>query len=256
MIKKNKTKKIIYSGKPAYGYWMRSASYEIAEIAGLLKSDYVIIDNEHGIHDERTLENLIRIADLSEITPIVRVNENRPIAILKALESGAGGVIIPHIDTPEDAKRAIEAAKFAPEGKRGSGAGRSRGYGVINIPNYYNFANNETMVILLIESALAIENIKEISSIKGVDILHIGPSDLAQSMGFIGEPKHPLVEKAIEKVLIAGKESNIAVGASATDPKSAKERLQQGFLFIPIGQNDLKIFGTAFNKMLEELRQF
>jgi len=202
MIKKNKLKDLIHSGKPAFGCWIKSSSLKIVEITGLLGLDYIIIDNEHGSNDELTLENLIRISDLSGVTPIVRVGENRPITILKVLDAGARGVIIPHIDTPEDAKKAVKAVKFAPEGDRGLAlAVRSHGYGLLDIPDYHELENNETMVILMIESALAIKNIKEIATTKGVDVLHIGPSDLAQSMGLTGQSNHPLVQEAIENVL-------------------------------------------------------
>lgn len=254
MLKKNRTKQIIYSGKPAFGYWIHSNSYKIAEMAGLIGVDYIIIDNEHAFNDEIALENLIRIADLSGVTPIVRVSENSPVAILKVLDAGAGGVIVPHVETPNDVKRVLEAVKFAPDGKRSLGAGRSLGYGFADIPNYYELSNREIIVIALIESISAVDNIKEISFTKGVDILHIGPSDLAQSMGYTGKPDHPLVEKAIKKILIAGKEANVAVGISANDAFLAKHRIKQGFLFIPLGKNDLTLFGNAICQMLDELR--
>ena len=255
MIKKNKVKNSFRSGKAAFGCWIKSSSPKIVEITGLLGLDYIIIDNEHGSNDELTLENLIRVSDLSGVTPFVRVGENRPIIILKALDAGARGVIVPHIDTQEDAKKAVEAVKFAPEGIRGSAmAVRSHGYGLIDIPNYHELENNETMVILMIESASAIENIKEIAATKGIDVLHIGPSDLAQSMGLTSQTNHPLVQEAVEKVLKAGKEAKVAVGISAKDATAAQKRVQQGFLFVPIGKNDLNLFGTACRQILNELK--
>ena len=252
-MKTNTTKQLIHSGKPAFGCWIKTGSPAAIEVAGKVGFDFVLLDTEHGAYDYYTTENLIRAADVFRISTVVRVEENRQITILKAFDSGAHGVLVPHIDNKEDAEKAVKAAKYAPEGERGSAfSQRSADWGFADAKTYTADANEFTMISALIESADGVENIEDIVSVEGIDIVHIGPSDLSQSMGY---PKgHPAVKEAIDTIIATARRANVAVGIGTKDAESALKLIEKGVQFIHFG-SDLGMFGKRSIEILADLKR-
>jgi 4-hydroxy-2-oxoheptanedioate aldolase len=249
-VKNNKAKQRIRSGKPVFGCWIKSGSAAAVEVAGKIGFDFVLLDTEHGALDSLTVENLIRAADVTGVSPIVRVGENLPIHILRNLDSGAHGVFIPQVESRDDAERAVRAARYAPDGERGSAfSQRCADWGFADPATYYASENEATMVVANIESAAGVDNIDAIASVRGLDVLNIGPADLAQSMGLVGQGNHPSVQAAINKIIEAGKKAGVAVGIGAKDAASAQKRIGQGVLFINF-RSELMMFGERGRELL------
>ena len=177
--------------------------------------DMIWIEMEHGSVTWGDLGDISRGGDLWGMTSLVRVNNNDPWLVGRALDRGAQGVVVPHVDTKSDAERLVRGGKFTPVGKRGIGGSR-QGLGVTN---YIQKANDEILLIGLIEDVEAIDNLDEILTVEGIDCLMVVPGDLSQSMGpdYLGHPDHPevkdLVEKTMKRIVAAG----YATGSTADD---------------------------------------
>ena len=167
------------------------------DLMGPAGLDAVWLEAEHGPVDFGRIPDLTRACDLWGITSIVRVNALAYGPIYRTLDLGAQGVCVPHIDTAADARRFVEAAKFAPIGKRGLFVSR-QGYGV---EDYLAVANDHTLLIALIEDVRAVQNLDEILAVDHIDVFFVAPSDLAASMGLIGQVAHPKVQETVDDTL-------------------------------------------------------
>ena len=180
-------------------------SSEMCDFLGPYGFDAAFVDFEHGAFSWRELADISRVCDLWDMGTAVRVPRLDEALILRALDLGATSIIVPHVITPEDAQRAARACRYPPEGNRGV-AGNRRTYGV---SDYFRRANEEVQCIALIEDAAAIDNLDALLQVEGVDVFQVAPSDLAASMGRLGEPSHPAVQRtitdALEAIVAAGR---------------------------------------------------
>ena len=199
----NRMKSLLLSGKPAFGVSIMIPSPQIVEIVGRFGFDWVLIDLEHGAISLETAEELVRAAESVGLTPIARPRENTAADILQLMDRGAMGVQVPHVNTAEDARRAVAAVKYHPLGTRGLGGGtRAADYGLGEpFDTYVETANRETLVCVQIEEEEGVGNVDAICQVEGVDVVFVGPSDLSQSMGFPGNPGAPEVREAIDATL-------------------------------------------------------
>ncbi len=185
----------------------------LVDFVGHIGVDAVWFEAEHGPVDFAAVGDLSRAADLWGMTPIVRVGSADYSTIYRTLDMGAMGIVVPHVDTVEDAKAVVSAAKYAPIGRRGM-FGPRQSFGVAD---YLKKANDQTMVIVLIEDIMSVNNLDEILAVDHIDVYHVAPSDLAQSMGHIGNDDHPEVQRTIDesiaKIIAAGKTAGTTVGA-------------------------------------------
>ena len=228
-IDSNKLMDSLKAGKTVFGLQVRSRSPLVVEMAGYMGFDFVYIDQEHFACDDETAETLFRAADASGTTPIIRIRDNDPESIMHVLDMGAKGVIMPHVDTPEEARRFVEGGKFPPLGKRGSSAGcRAASYGYCPSAYYYARANERTALMAMIESEEGVRNIEAILD-TGVDAIRVGRGDLSLSMGLHGHQDDPRFIATIRTVTDACRKRGIPVGTSATDVESAKYYRDLGF---------------------------
>ncbi len=217
----NRMKARFAAGQPAFGLSVMIPSPQVVEMAGGLGFDWVLIDCEHGTVAMESMELMVMAAEAAGVTPIVRPRSNSASDILMAMDRGAAGVQIPHINTAEEARAAVAAVKFHPQGGRSLAAGtRASGYGLRgSMAEFTAAANRETLVCIQIEDEAALPNVDEILKVQGVDVFFIGPSDLSQSMGHPGDPKAPRVAKAIEetlaKIVAAGRTPGMPATAEA-----------------------------------------
>ncbi len=219
-MKPNRMKQKLRAGEPAYGVSVMIPSPQLVEMLAGLGFDWVLIDCEHGTHSPESVELLAIAADAAGITPIARPARNSPELIGQLLDRGVMGVQVPHVNTAADARRAVEAVKYHPLGRRGLAAGtRSSGYGFgLSVPQYCETANRETLVCVQLEDAAAIDNVDDILTVSGIDVFFIGPSDLSQSMGHVGDPGAAPVADAIEATLT----KIVAAGATPGMPAVAE----------------------------------
>jgi 4-hydroxy-2-oxoheptanedioate aldolase len=228
-VRHNLAKKKLATGKPisviAPGY----SSAGLVELLGRMGFDGIFIDCEHGPAGWEEVENMVRAAELVDATPIVRVQSNDPSTITRALDRGAGGVQVPHINTRAQAEAAVRAAKFAPLGHRGYAGGRSA-LGVKG--NFTNHANEETMVVAMLEEVEALKNLEDILKVEHIDAFFIAPGDLSQSMGYPGHLDHPDVQAAVHDAVRRTRDAGRAPGVLTTNAASARRYLDLGALLI------------------------
>lgn len=224
----NNMKTKFAAGQPAFGLSVMIPSPQIVESAAGMGFDWVMIDCEHGTVGLETMELMIMAAEASGVTPIVRPRTNSPSDILQVMDRGALGVQVPHVNTVEQARAAVAAVKFHPQGERSLAVGtRASRYGFSGtMGDFVQEANKSTLVCVQIEDEEALPNLDAILKVDGIDVFFIGPSDLSQSMGHPGNPKAPPVAKAIDealaKIVAAGRTPGMPASAEAVQGVLAK----------------------------------
>lgn len=206
----------VRAGQCVLGSFSMLPSAGVVEILGRAGLDFVIIDQEHCPKNWETVENMVRAAELCGMAALIRVARIEEKEILQALEVGAGGIMLPFVETADDVRRAMSAMRYAPDGKRGTCTQtRAAGYGGnrARFIELANQCNDELLLIGLIESRKGLDNIEEILSVKkGLDVVFIGRSDLATDLGRPGQTSDPLVEAATEKILAAACAAQVQPG--------------------------------------------
>ena len=218
-MRENTLKQKLQAGNAAFGVMITFPSPQVVEMLGSLGFDWVLIDNEHGSITVENSEDLIRASELTGIAPIIRPVSNKPEIIAPFLDRGAWGVQIPHVNTAEEARAAVDAVKYHPIGHRGMFSGsRPAGYGLSgSTADYVEEANRNTLVCLMLEEVEAIDNLEEMVEVEGVDVFFIGSGDLSQSMGYPGQQTHPEVQALMEKGVAAIRKAGKVAGVSCPD---------------------------------------
>lgn len=250
---KNKLKEKLLTGEVCYGTIVASNAPDTVEIIGLLGFDFLLIDGEHGYMSPETCLPLIRTAESTGMTPLVRICENNEALVLRTLDIGAYGIHIPQINSKDDACKAIQAIKYFPEGMRGVSFHRASGYGIHNINTYMETENKETLTIFHCENVKCLENLDEIVSTKGLDVMIYGPFDMSQSMEIPGQVTNPKVEAGAQQMLEACKKHGKIAGIYCGTVEAAKERIKQGFTYILIGV-DCSVIANAYSNIINGLR--
>ena len=213
MVHINRTKAKILEGQVAIGASINFYAPILVEQYGVMGFDWVWIDCEHGSSNDSETENMVRAAELYDLTPIVRVPNAYPSTLLRFLDRGAQGLIVPHISTPQEAEAVAQASHYYPMGDRSSSTGgRTNRLGSgLSPAEYYKAANRETLVITMIETPEAVANVRAIASVPGIDAVLVGSSDLTQAMGM---PSSAEVDAAIDKVIEGARAEGKAVGVA------------------------------------------
>jgi 4-hydroxy-2-oxoheptanedioate aldolase len=211
MLAENKTRARLAAGQRAVGcasYFVQPAVIEFIGRAGF---DFILFDGEHGPISPESLEIGVMAAENVGLTPVARVPVNRPEVSLRFMDTGLAGVLVPHVDSADAAAAAVRAMKYHPLGERGLAGVRASGYGALSQTDYCAFANAQTMLLVMIESVPAVENIERIAEVEAVDVLNIGTSDLSQSMGRPGRKDDPELIQMVEHVIKVGRAAGKSV---------------------------------------------
>lgn len=240
LLKKKLDKKQIVLGP-----FLKLSSPTIVEVAAIAGFDYVIIDCEHGPLDIHSAQNMIRAAHLYDMSAVIRVGDNNPYMISRALDIGADAVQIPQISTKLDAINAVRASKFFPMGNRGiCRYVRAAQYSSIDKKEYFRSANNN-LVIIHIEGMEGIKNLDEILEVDGIDIIFIGPYDLSQSLNIPGDINNPVVEEKMLDIIHKARARKKTVGTFVDDVDSANKWRSLGVQYISYSV-DVGIIYNAF----------
>ncbi len=222
-----------------------------AELLADVGFDWLFVDGEHGALDTGDILGILMAAD--QRTPcMVRVPAADEVAIKKVLDLGAGGIIVPQVNTPQQSKDVVRFARYAPAGGRGVGLARAHGYG-LRFQEYMDTANEQVAVIVQAEHALAAENIEAIVQVPGVDAILLGPYDLSASLGHTGKLDHPSVVQAIDHITRTCQAAKMPLGYFGVTANSVKPMMERGYSLIVAGVDTL-LLGVAAKKLLSDLK--
>lgn len=227
----NTTKRLLQAGKPAIGTWLNFPCVNSAEAMAHAGWDWVTVDAEHGPMTIEMMNNMFTAIGTTAAMPFCRIPDNDPVWIKRILDAGAMGIVVPMVCSAEEAENAVKYAKYAPEGIRSAGGGRWRFWAGEDYPKH---ANDEILVVVMIEHIDAVNRVEEILSVPGVDACFIGPNDLAWSMG-LGKglgAKDPAHVAAIERVLAGAKKVGVPAGIHCQSVEEVMLRVEQGFQFL------------------------
>jgi len=243
-MKRNFVKEKLKRAKPSVGTWIEIGHPEITEILGNFGFDWFMIDLEHAPHSIERAQVLMQSMGTSPTLPLVRVPWNDVVAIKRVLDIGAYGVMIPWINTKEEALKAVRACKYPQKGGlRGTGPRRAWNYGFD--AEYFDKVDDEILVAIQIETETAINNLGEILSVDGVDVAFVGPWDLSMSLGIFRQFDHPRMKKALQTLLDKTKAAGVAPGIFSSIEK-INGYIEQGFLFNSlVSDTDLLINGCV-----------
>ncbi|MFW6116094.1 MAG: HpcH/HpaI aldolase family protein [bacterium] len=228
------------AGEPSPGMWIRLSDPTVCDMIGDLGFDWVIIDAEHSALDLQTLQALfIALEGLSPL-PLVRVPGNDQVYIKRVLDAGAAGVLVPQVKTLEDAKQAVAACKYPPKGVRGAGPRRPSRYGRLR-EGYFATANEQTIVLIMLETVDAVSSIDAILSVEGLDGIIVGPRDLAMSMGFNGNCALAEVKEVIRTVARKARTAQISFGSGGAMMDNLREWLTLGAQIVRVASDELLI---------------
>jgi len=238
-----------------FGAWVLSMSPRMAETLAAGRLDWVGIDTEHAPVGPELMESMVRAVEPHDATPIVRLpSVERAIegGAKRALDAGAGGIIVPDVRTREEAAQVVTAATFPPDGERGvAGTTRANGYGR-NFRDYVETANDETLVVVQLESPAAIDRADDILSVEGIDVAFVGENDLSSAMGYPGEKDQPAVRRAVTSVKETAIEHGVTPGIGGRTPADARERIAAGYRFFLLGA-DLTFARSGIDGFLDGL---
>jgi 2-keto-3-deoxy-L-rhamnonate aldolase RhmA len=219
-----------------FGTMLKEArNVNIADILELAGFDYFVIDMEHAFYDMSTMTSILQYARKTEITSVVRIPRLDYAYVAKALDMGAEGIWVPHLDTPEEARQLANYGKYPPEGCRGAAVPpfRAKEYQEFKQPaDYFKTFNDETLLIAQMESRVAIGNVEAITAIPGIDVAMMGTQDLCLDMGLAGQLTHPDVRGAIQKVVDACKKNGRASGNHIANIDELRYWIGQGMRMI------------------------
>lgn len=236
--------------RPLYGIWIVSGSPVAAEIVAGSGIDLVWIDAEHSANSLESVQTQLQVVAAYPATPLVRVPAGDPVLIKQYLDLGAQNLIVPMIDSAEDAEAAVRAMQYPPRGIRGVGSALSRGARWNRVEGYLAHAAETVSLTVQIESATAVENAEAIIATPGVDAVFVGPSDLAASMGLIGQQEHPDVVSSVERVVSLARAHGTKVGVNAFAPDVAARYAAAGADFVFVGA-DVALLARATEALTE-----
>jgi 4-hydroxy-2-oxoheptanedioate aldolase len=253
-MRTNVAKAKLKAGEAIFGCFVRYPDASLVEVLGYLAWDFLVFDGEHGVLEPRDCENLVRAAELRGVTPIVRVPTNLPPQILRLMDTGAQGLHVPWVNSAAEADAAVRSVKYHPRGQRGLAGVRAADFGQAgSLADYTRQANAETLVVVHLETAAAVERAGEIAAVDGVDVVFIGPTDLSQSLGVPGQPQHPDVQAAIDKIVSAVSPSPAALGIMVPNLAAARQWRARGARYIAIGMENILV--PAAREYLKTVRE-
>jgi len=248
-MRTNHVKKKLKQGELALGAWLNFPSVVTARVMAQLGFDWLVVDMEHSAQSTPLMADMVAtIADARNCAPFVRVPTNSVEWFKWALDAGAWGVVVPMVNTREEVQRALDYSKYPPLGNRSiGGIFGPYGFGTTSWPDYTKVANDEIMVIAQIESAQGIQNVDEILSVPGIDVAFIGPNDLHAQLGLVpsSDGAEPEFLDALERVKVAARKYDIALGIFSDDGLAATTRIEQGFQMISVTTDVSSLIASA-----------
>jgi 2-keto-3-deoxy-L-rhamnonate aldolase RhmA len=250
-------KQQLQAGDLTVGAWLTFYDTAVAELMAGAGFDWIIVDAEHAPFSLESLASIVMAFDSHPTVPLIRVVHNDPVLIKQCLDLGFGGVLVPQVNSPEEAQRAVRACQYPPDGNRGFGPRRASAYGK-RMDEYINLANRAILVGVQIETIGAVQAVRSILSVPGIDFVLLGPMDLAASMNRLSQPNHPDVIAAMDKVVAQARDLRLPVGMPlpADAPlATVTSWIEKGCRFVVSGL-DQGFLTQAMQQALVQMRRF
>ena len=243
------------AGETLYGSWLTIGSTTTAEIVAGAGFDWLTIDMEHSAIGLTLAQEMIRAVEHRGVVPLVRVGHNQPNLIKRVMDAGATGVIVPMVNTADEAEQAVQSVKYPPRGFRGVGLARAQQYG-FGFDEYQTWNRDNSVVIVQVEHFKAVENLEAILAVDGVDGFMVGPYDLSGSLGIPGQFDHPDVVAALARVeaVVAATGAMAGFHVVHPDPNKLEAKRRQGYRFLAYGL-DTFFLGSASRKAVSETKE-
>lgn len=223
------------SDRPLAGMWLCTGNPVVAEVAAGSGLDWLLIDMEHSATSIEQVLVQLQVVAAYPITPVVRVPANDVVTIKRVLDVGAQNLIVPMVSSADEARAAVAATRYPPQGVRGVGSALARSARWNRIDGYLAEAAEHVSLTVQIETTAGVAAAAEIAAVEGVDAVFVGPSDLSASMGLLGQQSHPEVVAAVHAVFAAARDADTPVGVNAFDPAVAEAYLDAGADFVAVG---------------------
>lgn len=245
-------KEAIESGGRPLGTWISIGHPAVAEAVAQLDIDFVLIDMEHTTMSLETVEDLVRAVNAvpGRTNVIVRAPWNDPVRLKRLVDIGMAGVMVPMVETADEARRLVESVRYPPEGIRGLAGSRATGYGR-NFEEYVNSANGSILAIAQIETETGLEAAEEVAAVDGIDALFVGPADLSRALGVFGDLESETYRSAVEHVIDVGRTAEVPVGTFTSSVDDVAHSVEQGFDFL-IGGKDASYLMDGTEHVVEE----
>jgi 4-hydroxy-2-oxoheptanedioate aldolase len=248
----NLLKQKLRAGQVCFGAWVLSTSADMVEILSYAGLDFLLLDHEHGQGDIDTAVNQLRAMKGTDCIGMLRVPSNDHVYIKRALDAGVGGIMVPNVNDAAQARRVVDACRYAPAGLRGAFGGmRAMKYGFD--PGYHDTAFEDLLVAVQVENPAAIDAIPEIAAVEGIDVIFIGPRDLSATLGKLNQFDDPEVRGQIDRAAAAILKAGKILGSTATSGRAAKEMAGKGFRFI-VPASDATLLGLGVRTILAEAK--
>lgn len=253
-MKTNPVKAKLRDGQPSFGTWLSLGNLFATRVLARMGFDWLTLDIEHQAIDWSQAATIFAAIADAGCVPLARVPEGSHVLIKRALDAGAWGIVVPMVDTVEQARRAIAAAKYPPQGNRSVGGGMHSLNFAASSAEYYRRANDEILVVLQTESPIGVQNAEAIYSLPGVDAIFVGPVDLRANMRSAdgGEATDEAFETMLARVVAAGKKTGTPTGMHVMSPDAALERAAQGMQFIAVA-SELRMMTEQATKTIQTL---
>lgn len=251
-MRTNHVKEKLKRGEPSLGAWLSLPSRESARLMARLGFDWLVVDAEHTAQHPTLLAGIVGvIVDAGTSAPLVRLPNNGVEWFKWTLDAGAWGIIVPMVNTPQEAQQAVYFSKYPPDGMRSiGGVFGPYGFGLTDWGSYAQMANREILVGVQIESAPGLANVEEIANVPGLDFLFVGPNDLHAQLGLPAstEGAEPAFVAALERIKAAARQHNLALGIFSSNGEAAAQRVREGFQLVSVTTDvSSMIAGAAHN---------
>ena len=253
-MKPNRVKQALKAGKRVVGTMISEIrNPEVAYILAAAGMDFLMVDTEHSSVGVESLQNIVRSARAAGLVPLARITDNQYPLISRILDMGTMGVMVPRVNSPEEARNVVASAKYPPQGQRGFGArGVMTDYDTVTVRDVVSWVNEHTLVIVQVETAEALAQLETITRVPGIDVALIGPNDLSISLGIPGDFEHPSFVKAVEQTFEICSKNGISPGIHTNNLKAVKRYRDMGMCFLMYA-TEARILLDAATKVVQEL---
>ena len=250
---RNRFREDLRAGKRLIGCWSQLASHISAEVLGLAGFDWLLLDGEHAPNDVITLIPQLMALKGSVSAPVVRPPANDPVIIKRLLDIGFYNFVVPLVNSPDDARRAVASTRYPPAGIRGVAVShRSNMFGAY--ADYHSTINDEICVVVQIETVDAVRDVDGICAVEGIDAIFVGPSDLSAALGHIGNANHPEVQETIRHLFARARANGKACGTLAPVEADARRYMEWGATLVAVG-SDLGLFRAATRALCDKFKE-